>query len=96
MTLDVAHAVEYFKEKVTSRFTVMKIRDETTLEEFLLGAYTHVPFKVPDAWDDYLINKDQQYFTFEIGKKNILSLDDRQSTLVGGNSQTYLRMDASD
>lgn len=64
VVFDVTHTVSYFKDKVTDRFTLLKIRDETTKNEFLLGAYTHVPFTVPEAWDDYLINKDKQYYTF--------------------------------
>lgn len=76
------------------RLTIIKIREELSQTEYLLGAYSHVPFTIPSAWNDYLINKDQQYYTFEIGI-NTDNLDDRQSSIIGGNSPTYLKMNAN-
>lgn len=64
--LTLEQAATFFETKVTDRVTLIQFTDGTT--NFILGAFTHIPFQLPtDTWKDYLSNASNSYYNFEIG-----------------------------
>lgn len=57
-SLGIFRMVGFFTEKVVDRLTVIRFKDGVG-NQWITAAYTHVTFKVPEAWEDFLINKNK-------------------------------------
>ena len=47
--LGLARTVGFFSEKVVDRLTLIRFRDDIG-NQWITGAYTHVPFQIPEGW----------------------------------------------
>lgn len=67
--LDLQATAKMFETKVTNRVTLVRFTDGVSTS--ILGAFTHIPFQLPDTWNTFLDNETNSYFNFEIGTPNV-------------------------
>lgn len=60
--LTLSRVIDFFTTKIENRLTLIQF--EVNTQTLIVGIFTHIPFKIPSNWNDFLVNQTNNYYTF--------------------------------
>lgn len=60
--LTLSRVINFFTTKIENRLTLIQF--QVNSQPLIIGIYTHIPFKIPQNWNDFLVTQKKNYFTF--------------------------------